>query len=123
MKEQEKLDLSIYFISEAHKFVFALCYLDKAIRMELLGITEAKELPKLKKQRGTKNDEITGEPLEKNSAFHHEDEKELYTDPVAVLDETKGKNVNIDTHKEIHKRNIRTGSELEKQKEDIKKLS
>lgn len=40
MKEQEKLDLSIYFASEVHKFVFALCYLDKAIRMELLGITE-----------------------------------------------------------------------------------
>lgn len=80
-----------------------------------------KELPKLKKQRGADVDEITGEPLEKNSAFHHENEKELYTDPVAVLDEKKGKNVNSATHKEIHKRNIRTGSELEKQKEDIKK--
>ena len=40
MEEQEKLDLSIYFVSEKHKYVFALCYLDKAIRMELLGITE-----------------------------------------------------------------------------------
>ena len=38
MEEQEKLDLSIYFVSEEHKYVFALCYLDKAIRMELLGI-------------------------------------------------------------------------------------
>lgn len=91
----------------------------EAIRRKLDTHTN-KELPKLKKQRGSNVDEITGEPLEKNSAFHHEDEKELYTDPVAVLDETKGKNVNIDTHKEIHKRNIRTGSELEKQKEDIK---
>ena len=77
----------------------------------------------MKKQRGSNVDEITGEPLEKNSAFHHENEKELYTDPVAVLDEKKGKNVNRDTHKEIHKRKIRTGSELEKQKEDIKKAS
>ena len=40
MEEQEKLDLSIYFMSQAHKCVFALCYLDKGIRMELLGITE-----------------------------------------------------------------------------------
>ena len=40
MEEKEKQDLSIYFVSEEHKFVFALCYLDKAIRMELLGITE-----------------------------------------------------------------------------------
>lgn len=40
MKENEKLDLSIYFVSEEHKCVFALCYLDKSIRMELLGITD-----------------------------------------------------------------------------------
>lgn len=40
MEEQEKLDLSKYFVSEAHKYVFALCYLDKDARMELLGITE-----------------------------------------------------------------------------------
>ena len=40
MEEQEKLDLSIYFVSKEHKYVFALCYLDKAIRMELLGINE-----------------------------------------------------------------------------------
>lgn len=46
----------------------------------------SKELPKLKKQRGTKYDEITGEPLGKNSAFHHLNEKELFTDPVDVLD-------------------------------------
>ena len=29
-------------------------------------------------------------------------------DPVDVLDENKGINVNFDTHKEIHKQNIRT---------------
>lgn len=40
MEEQGKVDLSIYFSSEEHKYIFALCYLDKAIRMELLGITE-----------------------------------------------------------------------------------
>lgn len=75
----------------------------------------------MKKQRGSEVDEITGEPLRKGSAFHHEYEKELYTDPVFVLDETKGRNVNRSTHKEIHKRNIRTSEELEKQEEDIKR--
>ena len=40
MEEQGKVDLSIYFSSEEHKYIFALWYLDKAIRMELLGITE-----------------------------------------------------------------------------------
>ena len=40
MEEQGKVDLSIYFSSEEHKYIFALCYLDKAIRMELLGITD-----------------------------------------------------------------------------------
>lgn len=66
----------------------------------------SKELPKLKKQRGTKYDEITGEPLGKNSAFHHLNEKELFTDPVDVLDENRGINVNLDTHKKIHKQGI-----------------
>ncbi len=92
----------------------------EAIRRKLDTHTK-KELSKMKKQRGSEIDEITGEPLTKGSAFHHEYEKELYTDPVSVLDETKGKNVNSSTHKEIHKRNIRTGEELKKQKEDIKR--
>ena len=92
----------------------------EAIRRKLDTHTK-KELSKMKKQRGSEVDEITGEPLTKGSAFHHEYEKELYTDPVSVLDETKGKNVNSSTHKEIHKRNIRTGEELKKQKEDIKR--
>lgn len=92
----------------------------EAIRRKLDTHTK-KELQKLKKQRGVTVDEITGEPLTKESAFHHEDEKELYTDPVAVLDETKGKNVNKSTHKEIHKRNIRTRVELKEQEEDIKR--
>ena len=81
----------------------------------------SKELPKLKKQRGTKNDEITGEPLGKNAAFHHSNEKELFTDPVDVLDENKGINVNDGTHKEIHKQNIRTADELKKKAASVKK--
>lgn len=42
MEEQKKMDLSIYFASEEHEYVFALCYLDKAIRMQLLGMTKRK---------------------------------------------------------------------------------
>ena len=93
----------------------------EAVRRKLDTHT-SKELPKLKKQRGTKNDEITGEPLRKNSAFHHSDEKELFTDPVDVIDENKGINVNFDTHKEIHKQNIRTKKELKKKSGSIRKM-
>ena len=74
------------------------------------------------KERGIKNDEITGEPLGKNAAFHHSNEKELFTDPVDVLDENKDINVNNDTHKEIHKQNIRTADELKKKSVSIKKV-
>lgn len=91
----------------------------EAVRRKLDTHTN-KELPKLKKQRGVSNDEITGEPLGKNSAFHHSNEKELFTDPVDVLDEKKGINVNFDTHKEIHRHNIRTKSELKDKSGKIK---
>ena len=40
MKNQEKSDLSIFFISEEYKYIFALCYTDKKLRADLLGITE-----------------------------------------------------------------------------------
>ncbi len=90
-------------------------------RLDKVDIHTSKELPKLKKQRGTKNDEITGEPLGKNAAFHHSNEKELFTDPVDVLDENKGINVNDGTHKEIHKQNIRTADELKKKAASVKK--
>ena len=36
------------------------------------------------------------------------------------FDETKGINVNFDTHAEIHKRNIRSEAELERHKESIR---
>ena len=91
----------------------------EAERRKLDAYTK-KELPKLKKQRGVAYDEVTGEPLEKSAAFHHEYEKEVFTDPIEILDENKGINVNLDTHKEIHRRKIRTKEELEVQKEDIK---
>lgn len=92
----------------------------EAIRRKL-DTNTSKELLKLKKQRGTMNDEIIGEILGKNSAFHHLNEKELFTDPVDVLDENKGINVNADTHKEIHKQNIRTVDDLTKKSESVRK--
>ena len=85
----------------------------EAVRRKLDTHT-SKELPK--------SDEITGEPLGKNAAFHHSNEKELFTDPVDVLDENKGINVNNDTHKEIHKQNTRTADELKKKSVSIKKV-
>lgn len=93
----------------------------EAVRRKLDTHT-SKELPKLKKQRGTKNDEITGETLRKNSAFHHLNEKELFTDPVDVLDENIGINVNFNTHKEIHKQNIRTKEELKKKSGSVRRM-
>ena len=39
---------------------------------------------------------------------------------VDVLDEKKGINVNFDTHKEIHKQNIRTKDELNEKAGKIK---
>ena len=46
MDNKEKYDL--YFVSEAHKLVFALLFTDKKIRMELLGIGEELYLDKEK---------------------------------------------------------------------------
>lgn len=46
MNNKEKYDL--YFVSEAHKLVFALLFTDKKIRMELLRIDEELYLDKEK---------------------------------------------------------------------------
>ena len=95
--KQEKLKMPIWIgIQE-------IVLLESAIRIRLRLLEENLIHIQLKKQRGIKNDEITGEPLGKNAAFHHSNEKELFTDPVDVLDENKGINVNNDTYKEIHK--------------------
>lgn len=48
MDDKEKYNLSLYFVSEAHKLIFALIFTDKRIRMELLGITEELYLDKNK---------------------------------------------------------------------------
>lgn len=91
----------------------------EAVRRQLDARSQ-RELPRLKQQRGVEYDEITGDPLEKNSAFHHLNEKSIYTNPADTLNPDKGINVNDDTHKEIHRRGIHDQRELERQKEDIK---
>ena len=117
LREADKADLHRY----ARDSLLGIGDSDQAegIRRRLDTHT-SKELTRLKKQRGVQNDEITGEPLKKNSAFHHLKPKAIFTDPVAVLDETKGINVNFDTHAEIHKRNIRSEAELERNIESIR---
>jgi hypothetical protein len=94
---------------------------DKAekIRRQLDTHT-SKEITKLKQKRGVKGDEITGEPLEANAAFHHTDSKSIYTDPIKNLDPNEGIIVNKETHDEIHRRKIFDKKQLEAQREDIK---
>ena len=80
----------------------------------------SKELPKLRYQRDVNYDEITGEPLEKGAAFHHKNNKAIYNNPLDVIDPSQGIVVNPDTHKEIHRRDIMDGNELDRNIEDIK---
>lgn len=91
----------------------------EAIRQQLDTHTQ-KELPKLRKQRGSDVDEITGEPLGKNAAFHHCNDKEIFNDPNDVLDPEKGINVNDTTHKTIHQSGIMDSKTLEENKEKIR---
>ena len=80
-----------------------------------------KELPTLKNKRGSDIDEITGEPLRPGAAFHHKNNKAIENNPHDVINPKKGINVNLETHKEIHRRKIMDEKQLESQKEDIKK--
>ena len=81
----------------------------------------AKGLRKLKAERGADRDEITGEPLEKGAAFHHLNSKELYNNPLDVLDPAQGRNVNPDTHTEIHSMGIMDEKSLKENQEEIKR--
>ena len=79
------------------------------------------ELPKLRSQRGITFDEITGEPLEDYSAFHHKNNKAIHNNPLDVIDPDQGINVNRKTHNEIHRRGIMDEKELNEQMESIRK--
>ena len=73
-----------------------------------------KELPKLREARGINVDEVTGEPRKKGFAFHHLNPKELHTDPEDVLDPNKGRNLNHETHIDVHKNNINDENQFAK---------
>lgn len=89
------------------------------LRRDFDGLVN-KTLPKLRKMRNSDVDEITGEPLEKGYAFHHNNKKSINTNPEDIINPDKGHLVNNPTHTEIHRRKINDEDELLKQKEDIK---
>lgn len=66
----------------------------------------ARALPKLKNARGIETDELTGEPLKRGSAFHHVNPKEIHTDPEDALNPNKGRNLNQDSHTEVHREKL-----------------
>lgn len=73
----------------------------------------SKELPKLRDARGIDVDEVTRDPKRKGFAFHHVNPKELHTDPEDVLDPTKGRNLNYETHVDVHRKNINDASQFD----------
>lgn len=80
-----------------------------------------RELPKLRKQRGGASDELTGEPLKKGAAFHHVNPKEIHTDPEDVLNPSKGRNLNAENHKEVHRKRAFDEEAFESIKKEIHK--
>lgn len=89
------------------------------MRRKVDSFTE-KNLPKLRDERGIGFDEVTGKPAEKGFSFHHVNPKELHTDPEDILDPTKGRNLNPDTHRDVHRKNINDEKQFEKYKEENK---
>lgn len=78
----------------------------------------AKTLPKLREERGVNVDEVTGEDRKKGFAFHHVNPKELHTEPEDVLDPTKGRNLNLGTHADVHRKNINDEEQFERYKSE-----
>jgi len=76
-----------------------------------------RELPKLRKARGATHDEVTGEPARPGFAFHHANPKEIHTDPEDALNPSKGRNLNVDTHHDVHKNGIYDESQFDEYKE------
>lgn len=79
----------------------------------------SKNQKKLRKSRNSEVDEITGEPLTSGYAFHHKNQKSLYTDPEQALDPEAGVLVNDSTHKEIHRLKLRDEKALEEYKREL----
>jgi len=78
-----------------------------------------KEQKKLRYSRDSEVDEVTGEPLKERYAYHHKNQKSIYTDPEGNLDPEGGVLVNEKTHQEIHRRKIRDEKALEEYKKEI----
>lgn len=78
-----------------------------------------KEQRKLRTNRTSEVDEITGDALEKGYAFHHKNQQSLHTDPENSLNPDKGILVNNDTHTKIHRKKIRDEKALESYKKEI----
>lgn len=80
-----------------------------------------RELPKLRKARGVEHDELNGEPLRPGAAFHHTNPKEIHTNPEDVLNPSKGRNLNLETHQEVHRMDLNDENQFEiyKSKRDI----
>lgn len=86
-----------------------------------LDALSQKTLPKLRNQRGVMVDEITGEDKRPGFAFHHVNPKEIHTDPEDTLDPTKGRNLNPNTHNNVHRDNILDEKMFDKYKKNYKK--
>lgn len=80
-----------------------------------------RELPKMRNARGVKVDEVTGENLRPGAAFHHLNPKEIHTDPVDIVNPGKGRNINKDTHIEVHQKNINDEAQFEEYKKQKQK--
>jgi hypothetical protein len=72
-----------------------------------------RELPKLRNARNIDFDELRGEPLRPGAAFHHVNPREIHTNPEDALNPEKGRNLNIESHKEVHKKNINDEDQFE----------
>ena len=73
----------------------------------------ARELPKLRKARGGEIDELSGKALGPGAAFHHVNPKEIHTDPEGALNPDKGRNLNTDSHKEVHRQGLNDEAQFE----------
>lgn len=73
----------------------------------------ARELPKLRGARGGDVDELSGEKLQSGAAFHHVNPREIHTDPEDALNPEKGRILNEDSHKEVHRVGINDERQFE----------
>ncbi|OZY85886.1 hypothetical protein CBP51_02285 [Cellvibrio mixtus] len=77
----------------------------------------ARVLPTLRRERGVTVDELDDvTPLGPCAAFHHTNPKEIHTDPEDVVNPDKGRNLNKDSHTEVHREQINDEQQFEQYK-------